>query len=287
MRHLFSAAFVCGFLWGGAAFAADNSSPRGVKTAKGVELVSPAQPVPPPQPSVHGNENQALTLAEAQAIALQHYPQMLAAELNTKAAGQQVAVTRSYYLPQVTGNAVRAFAGQDTRIAAPGEINNPSVIDRGSAGIGISQLITDFGHTSDLIESSRLELEAQKERTNLTRETVLLDVTRAYFNALRAQSVMQVAEATLKARQTSLDQIFSLHDAKMKSDLDLSIARQMVGEANLLLLKARKGVDNAQATLSEALGYGEPKYFILADDTKVVPPPADLEALTAQAYDRN
>jgi len=228
-----------------------------------------------------------LSLEEAQKIALQHYPQILAAEATSKAAGEEVDVTRSNYLPQITGNAVRAFAGQGTRISAPGGLNNPSVIDRGSAGVGVSQLITDFGHTSDLIASSKLELQAQKERSNLTHETVLLDVTRAYFNVLRAESVLRVAQATLKTRKTLLDQIASLRDAKMKSDLDLSIAKQVVGEANLLLLKAKSGVDDAQATLAEAMGYSEPKHFVLADNAKVTPPPADVDTLTQQALDHN
>lgn len=230
---------------------------------------------------------QSLTLQQAQAIALQNYPQIIAAEAATKAAKQQVKVERSYYLPQVTGNAVRALAGPGTRISAPGGLNNPTVINRGSAGVGISQLIYDFGHTSDLIESSKLELEAQKERTHLTRDTVLLDATRAYYNVLRAQSVLRVAEGTLDARNAFLAQVSSLRDAKMKSDLDVSIANQVVNEAHLLLLKAHSGVDDGQATLSEALGYSEPKHFILADDATVAPPPTDLEALTQQAYDRN
>jgi outer membrane protein len=233
------------------------------------------------------NNSQSLTLEQAQAIALEHYPQIVAAEAATKAAKQEVKVSRSYYLPQVTGNAIRAFAGDKTRIGAPGGLNNPTVINRGSAGISVSQLITDFGHTSDLIESSKLELEAQKARGNLTRETVLLDATRAYYNLLRAQEMLRVAQTTLKTRHTFLEQITSLKNAKLKSNLDLSIANQLVGEASLLLLKAKSGIDDAQAMLSEALGYSESRPFTLANDTKVTPPPSDLEALVSHAMDKN
>lgn len=238
----------------------------------------------PQQPVISSTH---LTLVQAQAIALQNYPQIIAAEAATKAAKQEVKISRSYYLPQVTGNAIRAFAGQNTRIGAPEGLNNPTVIDRGSAGIGVSQLITDFGHTSDLIESSKLELEAQKARGNLTKETVLLDATRAYYNLLRAEELLCVAESTVKTRHTFLDQITSLRNAKLKSNLDVSIANQVQGEANLLLLKARSGVDDAQATLAEALGYSEPRTFTLAKDNKVTPPPSDMESLVNQAMVHN
>ncbi len=261
MIRWFSIVIISGMLWGVNAIAADSS----------VDDTAPQQ----------------LTLEDAQRIALQNYPQILAAEAETKAAKQHVKVQRSYYLPQVTGNAVRAFAGQSTRISAPGGLNNPLVLDRGSAGISASQLITDFGRTSDLIESSKLELEAQKARGNLTKETVLLDATRSYFNLLRAQALLKVAQTTVKARKTFLEQISSLRHAKLKSNLDVSIANQVVAEANLLLLKARSGVDDAQATLSEALGYSELRTFTLAKHTDMAPPPANLNTLVDQAMDKN
>jgi outer membrane protein len=235
-----------------------------------------------------GNVPQTLTLEKAQKIALQNHPHVLSAELNTRSAEENVKVVRSAYLPQVDGTAVSAFASGDTRIAAPyNALNNPSVIDRTSGGISVSQLITDFGKTSDLVAASKYELTAQKARTEDTKENILLQVTSAYYNVLRAQSLLKVAESTLKTRSALLEQVSSLREEKMRSDLDLSIAKQGVADANLLLLKAKKGVDDAQATLSEALGMSSTNTFMLSDNMQIPLPPAQVESLMNGAMDKN
>ncbi len=230
---------------------------------------------------------QPLTLAEAQHIALQNHPQIKASEYEAKAAEEDIAATRSGYYPQVSGNAIRAFTDENTRLAATGGLNNPTVIDRGSAGIGVSQLITDFGRTDAMVEATKSAFEAQKLRADFSRAAVLLGVTRAYYDALRAQALLRVAEETIKTRQTFLNQITSLRNVKMKSDLDLSIANQSIGDANLLLLKTQNGRDDAMAELSEALGYNETYIFTLVDDNKASPPEGSLDSFIGMALSKN
>lgn len=134
-----------------------------------------------------------LTLAHAQALALQNHPQIQASDLKVKVAKQNVKIARSNYLPQANANAVRVFADDNTRIMVTQGINNPTILDRGAYGVSLSQLITDFGRTNDLIDASKLQVYAQKSRAELTRDTVLLNVTRAYYSVLRAQALVRVA----------------------------------------------------------------------------------------------
>ena len=230
---------------------------------------------------------QKLTLEEACKIALKNHPQLLSAEFGAQAAAENVDDVRSAYLPQITGDAVRTFDDRGTVIAASGGLTSSSVIERGSVGLGLNQLITDFGKTSNLIASSRLKLESQKEHTNFIRETVLLNVISAYYEVLRSQSLLQVAEDALKTRSTLFKQVSELRKAKMKSDLDVSIGESAVADANLLLLKARSGVDDAQATLSEAIGLNEPKIFELIDHVSIIPPVSSIGPLISTALEQN
>ncbi len=230
---------------------------------------------------------QSLTLAEAQKIALENHPEIKASDFDVKSSEEDEIAARSAYYPQVTGNAVRAFADPNTRIAATSGLNDPTVIDRGSAGIGLSQLITDFGRTTALVEASRAAVESQRQRTDLSRTVVLLNVTQAYYDTLRAQAMLRVAQDTIKTRQTLLDQVKSLRDVKMKSDLDLSIARQGVDDAHLLLIKAQNNQSAAMADLSEALGYNEPHIYVLAGEGKARAPASDLDAFLNEALDKN
>jgi outer membrane protein len=228
-----------------------------------------------------------LTLAEAQRIALLNHPQIKASDYESKAAEEEVAVQRSNYYPQISGNAARVFADAGTRLAAVGGLNDPTVIDRGSIGVGASQLITDFGRTDAEVEASKSALEAERQRGNLSRTSVLLNATQAYYHTLRAEALLKVAQDTLKTRQTLLDQVKSLRDVQIKSDLDLSIAKQSVDDANLLLLKAENGRDDAMDEISEALGFRETHVFVLADDNKVPPPEGSPEILLSEALSNN
>ncbi|OYW71886.1 MAG: hypothetical protein B7Z37_26515, partial [Verrucomicrobia bacterium 12-59-8] len=228
-----------------------------------------------------------LTLAEAQALALKNHPQIMASDLQLEAAKQSVKIARSNYLPQATGNAVSAFADDNTRVMAGNGISNPTILDRGAYGVSLSQLITDFGRTSDLVDASKLQVDAQKSRADWTRETVLLNVTRAYYSVLRAQALVKVAQSTQHARATFLDQMTSLKEARMKSNLDVNLARQGVQEAGLLKLRADSALNDAQGALAEALGYSDTHHFALADEAAITPYPATLEPLLDQALQSN
>ena len=122
-----------------------------------------------------------LSLEQARHWALAHHPEILAADLQAGAAQQGVREARSYFFPQVAANVVAAAAGETTRIAAPGGLNNPSVFQRESNGLLLSQLITDFGRTSNLTASSRFQAQSASELARETRGRVVLGVDDAFF----------------------------------------------------------------------------------------------------------
>lgn len=229
----------------------------------------------------------ALTLENAIATAIQNHPLMRAADLDTQAAQAGVDISRASYFPQLNGDATRVFAGPGTRIAATSGLNDPTILDRGSFGVSLSQLITDFGRTDALVSASKSELSAQRASQDLTEAVLTLDVTRAFFDVLRAEALVRVARTTQQARQTLLDRITGLYDAKLRSNLDLSIARQGLAEADLLMLRANTKVDDAYAALARALGSNNEARPMLSEPTDAPPPPTAREAMLSLALDHN
>ncbi len=205
-----------------------------------------------------------LTLDEAAAIALKNHPQVSAALLNAAAANQVTTEVRSSFYPSVFGSVTGAGASSNSRIGA-GALNNPIIYDRLATGFTVGQMITDFGRTSNLVESSRLHAQAQQESAVATRADVLLQVNRAYFGALRAQTVLRVAEQTVAARQLIVDQITALANSKLRSGLDVSFANVNLAEARLLLANAQNDVRSSFAELSTALGFREQRTFDLTE----------------------
>ena len=104
------------------------------------------------------------------------------------------------------------------------------------------------------MQRQRLRADAQEQDVTLVRADVLLDVDRAYFDALRAQAVERVAEQTVGARQLVVDQVTALAASGLKSGLDLSFARVNLSQAQLLRLQARGDVQAAFAALQHGDG---------------------------------
>ncbi len=237
----------------------------------------------PAQPQAQSQTGQRLTLTEAESIAIQNHPQIKAATQYALAATAQVKEVQSAYYPQVTGALTGADAQSDSRIAA-GFLNSPTVYNKFSDGLSVTQLVTDFGHTHQLSKSSHLHAQAQQENVVTTRADVLLRVNVSYFGVLKAQSILQVAEETVKARQLVVDQVSALAKSNLKSSLDVSFANVDMARAQLLLVQAQNDVQASYAQFSNALGYSDQRTFQLVDEPMPGGPPPDLTPLVVEAF---
>jgi outer membrane protein len=223
-----------------------------------------------------------LTLDEAEAVAIKNHPQVSAALLNAAAANQVTNEVRSNFYPTIFGSVTGAGALNNSRIAA-GALSNSIIYDRLATGFTVGQTITDFGRTSSLVASARLHAQAQQESATATRGDVLLQVNHAYFGALRAQTVLVVAEQTVAARQLIVDQITTLANSKLRSGLDVSFANVNLGEAKLLLANAQNDLKSSFAELSTALGFRDQRTFDLAEPSMRGTLPDNAVQLVADA----
>jgi outer membrane protein len=225
---------------------------------------------------------QALTLRQAEQIALQNHPQIQAALNLAGASEARVTQARAAYYPTVYGSATGAYAENNSRLGA-GALNNPVIYDRFAEGITASQLVTDFGRTHELVKSSNLHAQAQQENVVTTRADVLLQVDQSYFAVLKAQAVLSVAEQTVTARQLVSDQVTELEKNKIKSGLDVSFANVDLAQAQLLLIQAQNDLEASFAEMSDALGYSDQRTFVLTEEPLSNTPPAALPDTIQQA----
>jgi outer membrane protein len=238
-----------------------------------------APPGAPPPPA-------RLSLKAAEDLALRNNPQVSEARLNALAAGQVTREVRSALLPSGAAYATAVDAHENSRISAGG-LNNPIIYERVATGAILSQLITDFGRSTNLLSSAKLRAGAEEENSRAISARIILAADQAFFRALQSHAVLKVAEQTVTSRQAVADQVEALANSKLRSALDLSFAKVNLAEGKLLLLDAQNGVDAAGASLSEVLGYPSQQTFELIEDASpLLPPPPDIEALVAQALVR-
>ena len=214
----------------------------------------------------------ALSRREAERMALANNPRVSVSHLLALAQHQVVREARSGELPTFTGSLTAQEANEASRVSS-GSLSASRLFTRVGGGINFSQLITDFGRTTNLVASSKLQERAQQANELATKEDVVLVTDQAFYNALQAQALLQVAKQTVNLRQTTQSQVNQLTQNKLRSTLDLTFANVNLSQAQLLQLDAQNNADAAMASLDEVLGLDHPASYILVDNTKNSPPP--------------
>ena len=226
-----------------------------------------------------------LTLAEAQKLALRNNPQIAVSRYLADAAAQVPAEIGSAFQPTVFGNVSGTGADSGSRIAA-GVLNNPVLYNHAGTGLTVNQLVTDFGRTGNLVQSAKLRAQAQQQVFQTTRAQVLLQTDRAYYNVLRAQSVLKVADQTVSARQLVSDQVTTLQQSNLKSLLDVSFANVNLADAKLLLATAQNDIASAFAELATAIGLPAQTLFSLNEERAPGALPADVSPFISEAIQK-
>ena len=273
--------------------------PAQVETAKGklpdapgIKLVSQVDGQPGIPAPLHGamqsmqsasapepDQYPVLTRSEAERMAIKNNPRVSVGRLLALAQHQVVRETRAAELPNFNGSITAEDAEDASRVSA-GSLTASRLFEHAGAGGGITQLITDFGRTRNLVASSELQEKAQNANALATTEDIVLATDQAFYNALEAQAMLKVAQQNVDTRHTTDMQVSEMAKNKLKSILDLSFADVNLSQAKLLLLDAQSNTDSTMAVLDAVLGLDKQVRYDLADETSPLQsPPPDAEQL--------
>jgi len=229
-------------------------------------------------------QNPRLTQEDAEKMAIKNNPRVSVAHLLALAQHQVVRETRAAELPTGVASITAEDAENASRISA-GSLTTSRLFEHAGAGGGFTQLITDFGKTSNLVASSKLQERAQNANALATTADIVLATDQAFFNALQAEALLKVAEQNVSTRQTTEKQISELTKNKLKSTLDLSFAEVNLSQAKLLLLDAQSNVDSTMAALDAVLGLDrQVTYQLVENSAPLNAPPADADQLLQLAF---
>jgi outer membrane protein len=224
----------------------------------------------------------ALTLVQAQQIALRNHPRIASAALAAEASGFVVKEVDSAYYPTLSGN-VTGVGTEHNSVLSAGAVTTSSIYNRAASGIVASQLLTDFGRTASLDQSAKLRYASQNQNVTNTRAQVLVDVQQLYYQALASESVLKVAKQTLDFRRLTLRQVTALAQSALRSTVDVSFAQVNVSQAELDLFHAENDAKASHARLSAAMGYDRDEPFSLTDEPLPSALDPDLDGLIGQA----
>ena len=220
-----------------------------------------------------------LTRSEAEQIAIKNNPRISVSRLLALAQHQAVREARSGELPTSTASVTAVDAEDGSRISA-GPLTASRLFEHAGAGANFSQLITDLGRTHNLISAAKLEEKAQNANAMATENDIVIATDQAFYSALEAQALDEVAKQNVNMRQTTDTQVGQLTKNKLKSTLDLSFSNVNLSQAKLMLLDAQNNLDSSMAALDAVLGLDREVTYELVDDAQnLQPPPDDVDHL--------
>ena len=224
-----------------------------------------------------------LTRAQAEQMALKNNPRISVSKLLAMAQHQVVREARSAEFPTANGSITAVKALDASRLSA-GSLTASRLLTHAGAGASVTQLITDFGRTHNLVLTQKLQERAASADALATQEEIVLATDQAFYDALTAQAVLQVARQTVATRQATESQVNQMTQNKLRSTLDLSFADVNLSQSQLLQLDAQNNADATMATLDAVLGLDHEITYELVDDSAPTgAPPGDYDQLIQSA----
>ncbi len=238
------------------------------------------EPAPGPAP---------LTLKQAEDTALRNQPTMREAHGLLEAAEGRVEEARAGYLPQLTvngsyerttgnpalhpgfSNAVNASSGMGGASGAGGAGAKTTPISWNpqynyySFGATASQLIYDFGQTSNRWRAAAASRDAAGDNTHTAVLQTLLNVRRAYFVARAQRDLVAVAEETVTNQEKHVEQTQAFVRTGIQPDINLATVQTALANAKVQLVTARNNYAVAEAQVAQAMGVPVGLSFSLSD----------------------
>jgi len=154
-----------------------------------------------------------------------------------------------------------------------------------TGGLILNQLLTDFGYTAHRILMNEKYEGVSDKQLFAHKAQVILNVQRAYFATLMHQRLVELAAATLQARQAFRDRVAVLYRNQLKSKVDLDLLQVEVSNAEFALLGQKNDVKQQFGALNNAMGLSVAQEYQLEPMTAVVQKLPAVDTLLSQGLE--
>ena len=123
-------------------------------------------------------------------------------------------------------------------------------------GLRLTWVINDTFSTAGATRSTRSRIDATKQQSNVLRDAIRLEVSRAYFDGTRARSAIIAADRSEIALEAALEAWLERYKAGKATSTDIVDAETELTRARLERINAHIDVLVAKVRLDYAIGAG-------------------------------
>jgi outer membrane protein len=223
-------------------------------------------------------DSTAITLDSFLKMALENNPETKISAAQEASGSASLQSARSALLPRV---GLSAQATRNQSVDSFPAMSEPR--DQLSAGVSGSLLLYDFGRTGSKIRQAGHALTATRESGRLARQEVVLTAKTAYFNALLAGKMLDVARESVRQSEEHLLQARTLFEIGKQAKYAVTKAEVDVANARVALIKAQSGIKAAKVKMESAAGVDLPEGMIFSDSLEQNESAIALEGAFASA----
>lgn len=206
--------------------------------------------------------NGALSLQDCIKIAMQNQTDIIVAQNNVRAARSRSDKAFAGYLPQIS-------IQNNAFVSGIGSVLSKSTT--GTAG-NVSLNIFDGGLRELNNVSAKYGVAQSKAQLNRTTQTTMFNVTKAYYNVLRARRLAEVAEANVKYNQGLKEQVETRAQLGSAAQVDVLPVEAQLANAQLNRVTAKNSVRTSMLDLQSAIGMNPNASFDVQDVGNVPEP---------------
>lgn len=223
------------------------------------------------------DSGEALTLARAVEIGLKKHPNIAAGKGTVRFNEAKTGEARANYFPQVslteTYSRIGPVSGGSTTEVTPSSSSGtPGTVrsgagpyDQYTSGAGLSQMVYDFGKTSNQVRIQSLTTDSARSDLANTMDQVAMSIKQAYYDLLQAEQNRDVAKDIVKQNQDHLRQARGYFESGRSPKFDVTKASVDLSNAELNLIKAENQMRLVRVTLNNAMGLPSAPAYVLKD----------------------
>lgn len=211
-----------------------------------------------------------LSLEQCIQLAMRNQLDVILAQNNVTVAKSRAAQARSAYFPQLS-------IQNNTFVTGSG-----SVLSKATTGtaFNITQSIFDGGLREANVLSARYGIAQNTARLTRTIQTVTFNVTKAYYEVLRAKQLAVVAESNVKYTEELRKQVMARIEVQEAAKVDVLPVEAQLANARVNLVSAQNAVRIAALELRRAMGVAPQESF----DILPVEPVTSVEIKSLDEY---
>jgi len=201
--------------------------------------------------------SQPLTLRRCVEIAQKRAADIKTARLNLIQEDMNVKDAMSSYLPRISADGRYQFS-DDVDFGWEKENYNASISAR--------YTIWDHGQREGTLAQAKSRRDAEYSRYDLTGQSLIYGVVRAYYDLLKAEKLIDVDEQLLEQSRENVRKVEAFVEAESAIEADIATARVQQATDELTVINDRNNVELARANLAVLMGMS-PGALIKAADT--------------------